>query len=167
MVLSRNLKFILPVVLITLTFGYAFVQLISGETTEETAKPAVLDEFAALETVAVLAFVFLLLAVFAWLAKRYFSPLHALKRNDRLLKILDSMPVSPKSKIILVEVANETLLLGVTEQTINVLTDIEIAPKVVDKQEMEKRPHRFLSYIREINKTESGPLSSERSKGQS
>lgn len=155
--MNKYLKFIVPVVLITLAFGYAFIQMISGENPADPANPAVLDDFAALKTIAVLAFVFLLLGVFAWLAKSWFAPLNGLKGRERHLKILDSLPVSPKSKITLVKVANETLLLGITEKTITVLSDIEISESAESKQEVSPRSQRFLSVLRDRAKLQAIP----------
>jgi len=147
--MTKYLKFIVPLVLITLAFGYALIQLIGGGNPVDPAQPAVLDGFAAMKTIGVLAFVFLLLAIFAWLAKSWFSPLQHLNGKERNLQVLDSLPVSPKSKIMLVKVVNETLLLGITEQSISVLSDIEMPAKDEEALESRRRPHRFLSALRD------------------
>ncbi|KAA3615473.1 MAG: flagellar biosynthetic protein FliO [Calditrichaeota bacterium] len=155
MATKKNLKLIIPIVLITFLFGLGFIQLLPSETAQTTEQPVVMDDFVAMKTIAVLAFVFLLLGLFGWLAKTYFSPLSGFKNNGRMLKIIESLPVSPKSRIVLVDVANEKLVLGVTEHNITVLTEIEDVQKQEKSLPDAPPQHRFLSHIKALSKTSS------------
>lgn len=46
-------------------------------------------------------------------------------RNTGGIKIIERTPISPKSQLIIVEIAGKFLLLGVTEQNINVIKELE------------------------------------------
>ncbi|KAA3663009.1 MAG: hypothetical protein DWQ10_01145, partial [Calditrichaeota bacterium] len=92
--LKKHLKLFLPLGLFAVLFGLAFIQLLPVESNDSTESAAVMDDFAAMKTIAVLVFVFLLRGLFAWLAKKYVAPMTGLRSNGHTMKILENLPVS-------------------------------------------------------------------------
>ncbi len=74
-----------------------------------------------LRTGSVLVFVIALLLLFLYAMKR-FSLISLAKSDQKQINILEVHHFSPKEKLVLVDVMNERLLLGVTPQTIRTLS---------------------------------------------
>ncbi|MCA9734906.1 MAG: flagellar biosynthetic protein FliO [Deferribacteres bacterium] len=143
---KNQLKKFLPLALITLLFGLAFIQIIPGNGSQAEETSPVMGDFATVKTIAVLAFVFFLLAVFAWVAKKYIAPMGGLRRAGSEMQVIENLPLSPKSRIVLVKIADEKLVLGVTEQSITVLTELETSENETEPKAVPPH-HRFLRHL--------------------
>ncbi|SLM29248.1 hypothetical protein MTBBW1_1730046 [Desulfamplus magnetovallimortis] len=77
-----------------------------------------------LRTASVLIFVIALLLLFLYLLKR-FSSFATVKSEYEMIKVLAVHHFSPKEKIVLVDVMDKKMLIGVTAQSINSLGVIE------------------------------------------
>ncbi|RMF57433.1 MAG: flagellar biosynthetic protein FliO [Calditrichaeota bacterium] len=64
-----------------------------------------------------------ILLVLAFVARKYMQP-GMRSSGNRLIEILDSAYVSPKSRILIVRIGERVLVLGATEQHLNVLTEL-------------------------------------------
>lgn len=83
-------------------------------------------------TIALMFMVGLILGL-AWLMKRFSNPLFSQQKN---LRLISSLSLGVKEKIILVEVAGKQLVLGVTPQQITALHVIEAPVQDETKQEL-------------------------------
>ena len=80
--------------------------------------------FALVKILAMLFFVLAFLLVGFYLVRR-FSNVAGPRGNQDLIKILSVHHLSPKEKLVLVQVVNQTLLVGVTPQNISQITTLE------------------------------------------
>ena len=90
-----------------------------------------------LRTGSVLLFVIALLVLFLYAMKR-FSLISLAKPDQKRINILEVHHFSPKEKLVLVDVMNERLLLGVTPQTIQTLSITNIPSHGDEKEEAPK-----------------------------
>jgi flagellar protein FliO/FliZ len=80
-----------------------------------------------LKAMAMLCLVLGLLIVVLYLMKRFFF-LGRKKEGNLFIKILTSMPLSPKQRIEVIEVMGEKIVLGVTPESIRFLTKLSDHP---------------------------------------
>lgn len=73
------------------------------------------------------------------------------RQNKRLINLIEKFPLSPQKTLVVVQVGNKFLLLGVTDKEINILTQLE--PEVIEAHSvMEERSiPSFNSYLSVIN----------------
>nr|WP_244183433.1 flagellar biosynthetic protein FliO [Xenorhabdus kozodoii] len=77
--------------------------------------------------------VLLLIFFITWLVRRLgFAP--AKSKNPRLLNVKASCSLGPKERVVVVEVDDNWLVLGVTSQQINLLHQMPAPPDTVDKE---------------------------------
>jgi len=74
-------------------------------------------------TLAALMLVVVLILFLAWLVKRMKLP--GLQGGDASLKILRQLPLGQKERIVLLQVGEEQMLIGVTQQNISLLSKLE------------------------------------------
>ncbi|MBK8186040.1 MAG: flagellar biosynthetic protein FliO [Cellvibrio sp.] len=88
-------------------------------------------------TLALMLMVGLILGL-AWLAKRFGQPLF---QQNKQLRLISSLSLGVKEKIILVEVEGKQLVLGVTPQQITALhvIDIPVRPEVDQAQTLNEK----------------------------
>ncbi|WP_084419151.1 flagellar biosynthetic protein FliO [Photobacterium sp. J15] len=85
------------------------------------AAPA--DEMNIATTLAALILVVLLILFLAWLLKRMKLP--GIQGADGSMKIIRQLPVGQRERIVLLQVGDEQLLVGVTQQNISLLSKLE------------------------------------------
>jgi len=99
-------------------FLAALVTLSSGHCRAATDAPVIADPLAGLgQMLFGLALVFGILAVSVWLLKRFSSPI----RGSGLLRVLGVTAVGPREKVVLLEVGEKVLMLGVTPNNVRTL----------------------------------------------
>ncbi|WP_434223353.1 flagellar biosynthetic protein FliO [Xenorhabdus bakwenae] len=77
--------------------------------------------------------ILLLIFFITWLVRRLgFSP--AKSKNHRLLNVKASCALGPKERVVVVEVEDNWLVLGVTSQQISMLHQMPVPPDNVDKE---------------------------------
>ncbi|MCW8328188.1 flagellar biosynthetic protein FliO [Photobacterium sp. SDRW27] len=74
-------------------------------------------------TLAALVLVVVLILFLAWLLKRMKLP--GLQGGDSSMKILRQLPLGQKERIVLLQVGEEQMLVGVTQQNISLLSKLE------------------------------------------
>lgn len=74
-------------------------------------------------TLAALTLVVVLILFLAWLLKRMKLP--GIQGGDASLKILRQLPVGQRERIVLLQVGEEQMLVGVTQQNISLLSKLE------------------------------------------
>jgi len=74
-------------------------------------------------TLAALMLVVILILFLAWLVKRMKLP--GIQGSDGTLKILRQLPVGQRERIVLLQVGEEQMLVGVTQQNISLLSKLE------------------------------------------
>ena len=70
-------------------------------------------------------FVIGLILGLAWLAKKYFQPEKWAKTFGSKIRIVQSLPLGNKSKLLLIDVHGKRLLLGQSAQGISLVSEIE------------------------------------------
>lgn len=78
---------------------------------------------ATLKTFAMLCVVLGLLILVLYLIKRFFY-LRNSSRDEKLIKMLASFHLAPKARVVLIEVMGEKLVVGVSQESIRILTKI-------------------------------------------
>ncbi|WP_041393938.1 flagellar biosynthetic protein FliO [Photobacterium profundum] len=82
-------------------------------------------------TLASLVLVVILIIFLAWLLKR--MKLSGMQGADGTLKVLKQLPIGQRERIVLLQVGEEQLLVGVTQHNISLLTKLE-QPLAMDAQ---------------------------------
>jgi flagellar protein FliO/FliZ len=80
--------------------------------------------FVLLKTLFSLGLVIALIYALSWTAKKYLRPERWSTGGGSEIKVLQSFSLDPKKKLMIVEVRDEQLLLGVTEQSISMLSSL-------------------------------------------
>jgi flagellar protein FliO/FliZ len=107
-----------PVFLLPTLFALAASILFSGSCQAASDALAIPDPLASLwQMFFGLALVLGILAVSVWLLKRFSSPVH----GNGLLRILGITAVGPREKVVLLEVGEKILMLGVTSNNVRTL----------------------------------------------
>jgi flagellar protein FliO/FliZ len=79
--------------------------------------------WAFLRSGAMLAFVIALLVSILYLVRR-FAPMNRTKKGEQKIKVLAAQHLSPKERLVLVQVLDRKVLIGVTPQSITTLVDL-------------------------------------------
>jgi flagellar protein FliO/FliZ len=90
-----------------------------------------------LRTVGSLAAVLALIYGLSWAAKRFIKPELFAGGAAKIVKVLHSMPIESKKRLLIIEVGSRQLLLGVSEGSISYLCDVNANVKMNN----EERPH--------------------------
>ncbi len=106
-----------------------------------------------IKTYSLLAIICLFLIGMAFLLKRLKNRA-MIKPNKNLFKIIYSQQIAPKKELILIKIYDEYLLLGVTDQNINLIEKIDSQNlkekiKLIEGNQEQKK---FIKYIKEENK---------------
>jgi flagellar biosynthetic protein FliO len=89
-----------------------------------------------LQVLSALALVFGLLGLFYWMAARYGSrPMHG---GARRIEVLERRPLGDRSQLVLVQVGQDTFLLGATSQSVTLLSQVELEPRPAGAESVEK-----------------------------
>ncbi len=83
---------------------------------------------ATLKTFATLCVVLGLLILILYLMKRFFYLRNSLG-DEKLIKMIASFHLAPKARVVLIEVMGEKLVVGVSQDSIRLLTKIESVPE--------------------------------------
>lgn len=111
--------------------------------------------FANVKFFAVLGLVFLLLAGFAWFARKYGHQFLLTQMRGRHIKVIEVTPLTQKARIGLVEVNGQKMLIGITDQSVQLLSEIETE----SEEEQNSKPetfseiaprHRFSHYLKRL-----------------
>ena len=70
-------------------------------------------------------FVLSLIVVLGWITRQILVPRLLQQQKTGALAVVDSLALSPKSKVLLIRVSEKLLLLGVTEQSITFINEID------------------------------------------
>lgn len=95
--------------------------LLAAVGTPALAAPA--GEINIATTLAALMLVLVLILFLAWLLKRLKLP--GIQGGDAQMKILRQLPVGQRERIVLLQVGEEQMLVGVTQQNISMLSKLE------------------------------------------
>jgi flagellar protein FliO/FliZ len=112
---------------------------------------------AGLKTLAMLSIVLGCLIIVLFIVKRFFY-----KRNgmgqDRIIKVLSSHHISPKGRIVLIDVAGEKILVGVTSENITRLGKLEHAQTIsrLEKAAPSEKRRGFEGFLTTFLKRKSG-----------
>ncbi|PSW07589.1 flagellar biosynthetic protein FliO [Photobacterium lipolyticum] len=98
-------------------------------------------------TLASLMLVVLLILFLAWLVRRMKLP--GIQGADSSLKVLKQLPIGQRERIVLLQVGNEQLLVGVTQHNISLLTKLEEPLPLAEQQSGDFSNH--LSKLLKIN----------------
>ncbi len=106
-----------------------------------------------IKTYSLLAAICIFLVGMAFLLKRLKNK-GMIKPNKNLFKIIYRQQIMPKKELILIKIYDEYLLLGVTEQNINLIEkiDSQILKEKIKLVEGEQEQKKFIKYIKEENK---------------
>ncbi len=106
-----------------------------------------------IKTYSLLAVICIFLVGMAFLLKRLKNKA-MIKPNKNLFKIIYRQQIMPKKELILIKIYDEYLLLGVTEQNINLIEKIDSQnlKEKIKLIEGEKEQKKFIKYIKEENK---------------
>ncbi len=101
-----------------------------------------------LKTSMMLSFVIALLVLVFYFIKR-FSAARGIKGSDKFIKTLCIHYLSPKEKLVLIDVLGEKILIGVTAQNITRITTINCEPESDKKfdEEESKAVSRFQGFL--------------------
>ncbi|MBI5183075.1 MAG: flagellar biosynthetic protein FliO [Nitrospinae bacterium] len=110
---------------------------------EEPVPPPVPDLFSAtLKMIVSLIIVLSLILIIYYLVKRFLLKDNGLIGNNRLIKVISTSFIGPKKAITLVEVANEILVLGISNNNISMLTRLENKGTIDSLKGGKDIPHR-------------------------
>lgn len=93
---------------------------------------AAAEASSSLAPVIAVVFVVLLVAAMVWLLLKRGNRLIPLKKSPFQMKVLNHLPLGPKKYLTVVEVAGETLLLGVTDYSVNLIKSIALLDEDLD-----------------------------------
>ncbi|MCP9267782.1 flagellar biosynthetic protein FliO [Xenorhabdus sp. XENO-1] len=107
---------------------------LSANTVKQTASPEPLPASQTLMQVSsALGGILLLIFVMTWLIRRLgLAP--AKNKNHRLLNVKASCSLGPKERVVVLEIEDSWLVLGVTPQQINVLHQMPVPPDNAEKE---------------------------------
>ena len=97
--------------------------------------------------VAVIALVILFLTALVWLLLKRGNRLIPLKKSPIQMKVLNHLPLGPKKYLTLVEVAGETLLLGVTDTSVNFIKSLALLDEDVETRPQGRADQQFAQVI--------------------
>ncbi len=81
-----------------------------------------------LRTLLSLAAVIAVIYALSWVMKKYLKPERWSKTANGDVRILESLSIDPRKKLLVVEVQNQRILLGVSDHSIQKLCDMGPAP---------------------------------------
>lgn len=104
-----------------------------------------------LQVLSALALVFGLLGLFYWMAARYGS--RPVRGGARRIEVLERRPLGDRSQVVLVQVGQDTFLLGATSQSVTLLSQVDLEPQPpgaesVEKAETPRDFHRWLELLK-------------------
>lgn len=108
--------------------------------------------FSAAKVLGVLAFVFVLLFGVAFLARAYVVPYLTRQKTLQSMRVIESMMLTPKSRLVLVEIAQKLFVLGVTDEHVSLLHEFDDPDEIQRLQEARERPapHSFQEYLQKL-----------------
>jgi flagellar biosynthetic protein FliO len=83
-----------------------------------------------LRTLGSLVLVIALIVFLSWVAKKYLRPETWAGTGLKAIKVLQTYPIEPKKKLLIVEVDSRRLLLGVAESSISTLCELDAAHSI-------------------------------------
>ena len=92
-----------------------------------------------LRTVGSLALVIVLIMALSWVAKKYLRPENWAGTGLKAIKILQTYPIEPKKKLMIVEIDHKRLLLGVADSSISTLCELDAAAISVTENPLEEK----------------------------
>ena len=82
----------------------------------------------ALQVSASLLLILVLIFGLAWLARRY---LPVASRSNTLIKIISGIPVGQKTQVLLLEIGEQWILVGVSAEQVNLITTLTRQPDLI------------------------------------
>ena len=90
-----------------------------------------------LQTISALALVFGLLGALYWLSSRYSGRLGGV--SSRKIKIVEKLPLGDRRSLLLVEIGQQSYLVGSTAHNISMIAPLEAEAEVLDSETSEEK----------------------------
>jgi flagellar biosynthetic protein FliO len=100
-----------------------------------------------LQVLSALALVFGLLGLFYWMAARYGS--RPMRSGARRIEVLERRSLGDRSQLVLVQIGEDTFLLGATSQSVTLLSQVDLEPQPAGAESVEKAeaPRDFCRWL--------------------
>jgi flagellar biogenesis protein FliO len=140
-----------------LVTGFSLVVVFTGtaSSTEMTADPGSQSAFLAMDVLVKLTVVILLIFVAATVYKKWNRG--TITESLRMMNVRETIRLTPKQGLHLVQVGDETYLVGATDQAITLISQIDIDPQAVLTNKGEPQAN-FLDFFQSRSNPQAQPL---------